>query len=346
MDVREILKRGIVIPAHPLALNEDGSFDEKTQRLLTRYYLHAGAGGLAIAVHMTQPEIHDEKVGLLEPVLKCGIEEIEKFEKENNKRIVKIGGIFGDTERACKEAELEKKLGYDLGLLCLSSFKGKGLDEIIEHCKKVSEIIPLFGFYLSAELGGVELPFEFWCKFLEIENVYAIKIAPMNRYKTVDVMRAVDETERYDVALYTGNDDNIVFDLLMIYKGKKQDIKICGGLLGHWAFWTKKVVEHFEKIRNIVDNNLPVPPEILKLGVDIIDLDSAVFDARHNLAGCIPGVHYMLFKCGLMKSIRCVNPSLKLSPGQKEEIDRVYEEYSYLSDQDFVNENIDKWRKD
>jgi len=345
-EIKKILKRGIVIPAHPLALNEDGSFDERGQRLLSRYYLASGAGGLAIGVHTTQFEIHDEKIGLFEPVLKVGIEEIERFEKKSGKRIIKVAGICGDTEKACKEATIAKNLGYDLGLLNLSSLKGKNFEEIIAHCRKVSEIIYIFGFYLNPKIGGIELPFEFWCKFFEIENVYAVKIAPFDRYRTVDVMRAIEETERYDISLYTGNDDTIIFDLISIYKGKKEDIKFSGGLLGHWAFWTKKAVEYFERIRNIMDNKSPLPDDILKLAIDIIDLNSAVFDTKNNFSGCIPGINYILFKSGLMKNIRCVNPSLKLSPGQKEEIDRVYQKYSYLNDQDFVKENIDKWTEE
>ena len=342
-EIRGILKEGIVIPAHPLALDKNRKLDEKRQRGLTEYYLNAGAGGVAIGVHTTQFEIHNEKVGFLKPVLEMGAEVIGDFEKEHKKKIVKIAGVCGDTNQALREAELAVEMGYDAGLLKLGSFQGKGIDEIINHCKKVSEIIPVFGFYLNPEIGGIELPFEFWCKFLEIENIAAIKVAPFDRYKTLDVIRAISETGRFDVSLYTGNDDSIISDLISIYKTETAEIKFSGGLLGHWAFWTKKAVEYFEEIKKIMKNKEPVSPKILKLAMEVTDVNSAVFDAKNNFSGCIPGINYMLVKRGLLEGEWCIDPSVSLSPWQKGEIDRVWESYPHLRDDDFIHGNIERW---
>jgi len=331
-EIREILKEGIVIPAHPLALDKNRKLDEKRQRALTEYYLDVGAGGVAIGVHTTQFEIHNEKTGLLKHVLELGAKVVGDFEKEHKKKIVKIAGVCGDTEQALREAELAVEIGYDAGLLKLGSFQGKSIDEIITHCKKVSEIIPVFGFYLNPEIGGIELPFEFWCKFLEIENIVAIKVAPFDRYKTLDVINAISKTGRLDVSLYTGNDDSIISDLISIYKTETAEIKFSGGLLGHWAFWTKKAVEYFEEIKKIMENRLPIPPEILELSGEVTDVNAAVFDVKNNFSGCIPGINYMLVKSGLLEGVWCIDPALNLSPGQKEEIDRVWESYPHLRD--------------
>lgn len=341
-EIMKNLKEGVVIPAHPLALTEERKLDEKRQKALTRYYIEAGAGGIAVGVHTTQFEIHNPKVGLLKPVLEISMEAIKEYKVED--KMVKVAGICGRTEQAVKEAEIARTLGYDAGLLSVTAFRDDEEEEIIEHAKEVSKIIPLFGFYLQPSLDGRYLSFDFWCKFFEIENVVAVKIATFDRYTTMDVVRAVIESGRErDIALYTGNDDHIILDLITPFKVKDKQVYIVGGLLGHWAFWTKKVVEIFKEVKEIIKNKKPIPPSILTLAAEITDVDGAVFDARNNFAGCIPGINEVLRRSGLLQGNWCLSPELKLSPGQKEEIDRIYRSYPHLRDDDFVRENIDRF---
>ena len=341
-QILENLRKGVVIPAHPLALKKNRELDEKRQKGLTRYYIESGAGGIAVGVHTTQFEIHNPEAGLYKPVLEISMEAVKEYGVEN--KLVKVAGICGKTSQAVKEAEIARSSGYDAGLLSLTELKEETENQIIEHAKEVARVIPLFGFYLQHSLGGRFLSFDFWCKFFEIENVIAVKIATFDRYTTIDVVRALLETEKEkEIALYTGNDDNIIFDLITPFKVKDREVNIVGGLLGHWAFWTKKSVEIFNEVKEIVNNKKPVPPHILTLAAEITDANGAIFDAKNNFAGCISGINEVLRRSGLLEGNWCLNPDEKLSPGQKEEIDRIYQMYPHLRDDEFVRENIERF---
>ncbi|HOV22153.1 MAG TPA: dihydrodipicolinate synthase family protein [bacterium] len=343
--ILENLRKGVFIPAHPLALTKERKLDEKRQKGLTKYYIESGVGGIAVGVHTTQFEIHNPKVGLYKPVLQLAIETIKEYKLEDE--IIKVAGICGKTEQATKEGEIARDMGYDAGLLNLGTFTDEKDDDIlIEHTKEVSRIIPVFGFYLQPATGGRELSFSFWCKFFQIDNVIAVKVAPFDRYRTIDVIRAIVETGREkDIAVYTGNDDNIIIDLITPFKFNNKIIRIVGGLLGHWAFWTKKSVDIFNEIKEIIKENSPIPQEILTLSAAITDVNSAVFDANNKFSGCIPGINEILRRSGLLEGNWCINQDITLSPGQKEEIDRIFSEYSYLRDDEFVKKNLNKWIK-
>ena len=328
MTWRERLREGVVIPAHPLALTAERKLDERRQRALTRYYLAAGAGGVAVGVHTTQFEIRDH--GLLAPVLELAMEELRRAES------IRIAGIAGKTAPAVKEAELAARLGYHAGLLSLGAMAAASVPELLEHARAVASVIPLFGFYLQPAVGGRVLPYEFWRAFAEIENVVAIKIAPFNRYQTIDVIRAVAESGK-EIALYTGNDDNILLDLLTPYRFGETTLRIVGGLLGHWAVWTRRAVELLEQRCNLNDS--------LTLAIEITDSNAAFFDAANGFRGCIAGIHEVLRRQGLLAGRWCLNPREELSPGQMEEIDRVYRAYPHLNDDDFVRLHIDEWMK-
>ncbi|MGB9642443.1 MAG: dihydrodipicolinate synthase family protein [Candidatus Ratteibacteria bacterium] len=340
------IKKGIVIPAHPLALTEKRSLDEKRQKALTRYYLSAGAGGVAIGVHTTQFEIHDKKIGLYKPVLELGSETISEFEEKHKPDIpvVRVAGVIGKTQQAVEEATIAKELRYHAVLLSLSSFRDSTNEDMLKHVRTISEIVPIFGFYLQPAVGGRVLDYHFWRDFAEIENVIAIKIAPFNRYQTIDVVRAIADSGR-DIALYTGNDDNIVFDLLTPFNFGNKTLRIVGGLLGHWACWTSKAVEILNRIHSVVEKGLPIPLDLLKLGIEVTDCNEAIFDAANNFTGCIPGIHEILRRQGLLKGNWTLKEDENLSPGQKEEIDRVYKSYPHLNDDHFVSEHLNEWLK-
>jgi dihydrodipicolinate synthase/N-acetylneuraminate lyase len=325
----------VVIPAHPLALNARRELDERRQRALTRYYMDAGAGGLAVGVHTTQFEIRDPQVGLFEPVLQLAMEEMR------GKDLVKIAGIVGKTPQAAREAEFAHGCGYDAGLLSLGAMRDASVHEMLEHARAVARIIPVVGFYLQPSVGGRVLPYEFWRGFAEIENVVAIKIAPFNRYQTIDVVRALAEAGRDDIALYTGNDDNIVMDLLTPYRFGNRTLRIIGGLLGHWAVWTKRAVELVHRAHAAYGKALE--PEWLTLNIEVTDANAALFDVAHNFHGCIAGIHEVLRRQGLLEGTWCLSPSENLSPGQSAEIDRVCRAYPHLNDDEFVRENLDRW---
>ncbi len=345
---RDALRRGLVIPAHPLALTAERKLDERRQRALSRYYLAAGAGGLAIGVHTTQFEIRDPKVGLYRPVLELGIGAIREDAAATGRSAVAVAGICGRTAQAVAEARVAADLGYHAGLLSLGAMAAATVDELIAHCRAVAEVLPLFGFYLQPAAGGRVLGFDFWCRFAEIANVVAIKIAPFSRYQTIDVVRAVAETGRAgDIALYTGNDDNIVADLLTAHRfragGRAVTLRIVGGLLGHWAVWTRRAVELHAELRRFVAAGGSIPPELLARGVEVTDSNAALFDPAHAFAGCIPGIHEVLCRQGLLAGRWCLNPAADLSPGQLEEIDRVCRTYPHLRDDDFVAAHRDEW---
>ncbi len=375
---RETLRKGVVIPAHPLALTAERRLDERRQRALTRYYRAAGAGGVAVGVHTTQFAIREK--GLLRPVLELAAGEAGG--------LLKVAGVCGPTKQAAAEAALARDLGYDIGLLSLAALEDASDDALIAHAKAVAGTIPVFGFYLQPSVGGRLLSYDFWRRFAEIPNVAAIKIAPFNRYQTIDVVRAVARAGRAgEIALYTGNDDNIVLDLLTEYRFEGVAQRIAGGLLGHWSVWTRRAVELLEQLRALRENdamservekalyklkaapgpayqearayaasmldqlrsavnrNRPVPHDVLTLAVQVTDSNAAFFDAAHGFAGCIAGLHEVLRRQGLLEGTWCLDPHESLSPGQKEEIDRVYEAYPHLNDDDFVAAHRDEWLK-
>lgn len=344
-SVHAALRQGVVIPAHPLALTEERELDEEAQRTLTRYYLAAGAGGIAVAVHTTQFEIRAH--GLLRPVLELAAETARAHRGAHDRPIVKVAGICGRTGQAVEEARLARDLGYDLGLLNLSALPEASDDGLIEHAREVGRALPLFGFYLQPAVGGRELGRGFWRRFAELPQVVAIKIAPFDRYRTLDVMRAVAEVGRAgDVALYTGNDDAIVADLLTEFRtvgaGKHVSLRIVGGLLGQWAVWTRRAVELLQRIQSAAPADTP---ELLALGAQLTDANAAIFDARNAFRGCIPGIHEILVRQGLLPSTCCLDPDQLLSPGQREEIDRVLQLYPHLADDDFVAARLEGWRR-
>lgn len=342
------LRRGVVIPAHPLALDADRRLDERRQRALTRYYVDAGVGGVAVGVHTTQFAIREPGVGLYEPVLELASKTVD--ERANGRagaksaKIAKIAGVCGKTEQATGEALFARDAGYHAALLSLSAFADAGVDEIVAHCREVADVLPVFGFYLQPAAGGRLLPYAFWRRFVEIENVIAIKIAPFNRYQTIDVVRAVCESGRADeIALYTGNDDNILLDLLTEFGFAGASARIVGGLLGHWAVWTKRAVELLDQVHALVDSGAAVDGSMLTRAIAITDSNAVFFDAANAYAGCIPGIHEVLRRQGLLAGTWCLDASERLSPGQSEEIDRVAAAYPDQADDDFVRENLDSW---
>lgn len=333
-SVREHLRAGQVIPAHPLALTESRSLDEARQRGLTRYYMDAGAGGVAVGVHTTQFAIRDSGVGLLRPVLELAIDEA-RANAETERIFAMIAGVCGPTAQASGEAELAAALGYDAGLLSLGGLGNASDDDLLAHCRTIAEVIPLFGFYLQPAVGGRVLSYRFWREFAEIPNVWAIKIAPFNRYQTIDVVRAVVEAGRDDIALYTGNDDNIVADLLTpfpISVGGTTVLRwIDGGLLGQWAVWTRGAVALLAAIKDARASG-EYGPTLLSHGAALTDANAAVFDAANGFAGCIPGIHEVLRRQGLLNGVWCLDPDEVLSPGQAEEISRVERSYPEVTD--------------
>jgi dihydrodipicolinate synthase/N-acetylneuraminate lyase len=341
--LRQRLLEGHVIPACPMALTAERAMDERHQRALVCYYLAAGAGGLAVGVHTTQFAIHEPQIGLYRPVLELAAETA----RASGSGAVLVAGLVGDTRQALREAEVALSLAYDCGLLSLSAFKGASVGAILAHCERVAEILPLFGFYLQPAVGGRVLPYAFWRRFCEIERVVAIKIAPFDRYRTLDVVRAlVDSGRRAEVALYTGNDDHIVGDLVTEYRvGSDSDasgVHIVGGLLGHWAVWTKGAVELLEQCKRARRRG-QIPAGLLALGAQATDCNAAFFDAANGYAGCIAGLHEVLRRQGLMAGRWCLDPEEDLSPGQEEEIDRVYAAYPHLNDDAFVAAHLDEW---
>jgi dihydrodipicolinate synthase/N-acetylneuraminate lyase len=347
-QIRQILASGLAIPAHPLALTPQRKLDERRQRALSRYYLAAGAGGLAVGVHTTQFEIREPHVGLYRPVLELAIATIREHRRDDRPPVLGVAGICGATEQAIREASLAADLGYHAGLLSLAALKTATDDELIAHCRRVADVIPLFGFYLQPAVGGRVLSYDFWRRFAEIDNVVGIKMAPFNRYRTIDVVRAVAESGRArEVLLYTGNDDNIVLDLLTTFRfranGQPVEVRLVGGLLGHWAVWTKRAVELVRQTRSIAESGQPVPACLLSLAAEITDSNTALFDVAHDFAGCIPGIHEVLRRQGLLEGTWCLNPHEQLSPGQAEEIDRVCRAYPHLTDDDFVAAHRDEW---
>jgi dihydrodipicolinate synthase/N-acetylneuraminate lyase len=337
MHVRDELRKGLVIPAHPLALTETRKLDERHQRALTRYYLAAGAGGIAVGVHTTQFAIRDSKFTLLKPVLELASEEMEAHPA------MKIAGVCGETRQAAAEADIAKSLGYDAVLLSLAALRQAPIQELLNHSRAIASIIPVIGFYLQPPVGGRELPYEFWRQFADIPEVVAIKIAPFNRYQTIEVVRAILDSGRGDeIALYTGNDDNLVYDLLARFEFSGKHARIVGGLLGHWAVWTRSAVSLLARVK---EQSESVSAELFTIANQITDMNAALFDPQHQFRGCIPGINEVLRRQGLLAGRWCLDPHEDLSPGQSEEIDRVWRSYPHLrqADDDLVSNHLDEW---
>jgi hypothetical protein len=341
-EVRRLISDGTVLPAHPLALDADRKLDRIHQRALTRYYIDAGSGGLAVGVHTTQFAIRE--VGLYRPVLELAADTAAQWTK---RPLAMVAGISGPTRQALSEADIARGIGYHAGLLSLAAMKSASEDEIITHCESIAREIPLVGFYLQPAVGGVILSTNFWRRFAAIDNVIAIKIAPFNRYRTLDVLRGVAAAHALDrITLYTGNDDHILLDLTLPFElrdnGVTMRTHIRGGLLGHWSVWTASAIRQFERCR-AAQNRPTVPADLLALDARVTDCNSAFFDVANNFHGCIAGCHEVLRRQGLMRGIWCLDPHEGLSAGQIEEIDRVCNEHADLSDDDFVAANLSKW---
>jgi hypothetical protein len=331
------LRSGAVIPAHPLALTAERRFDERRQRALTRYYLASGAGGVAVGVHTTQFAIRDPKIGLFRPVLELAAQETR------DREVIAVAGVSGPTRQAVAEAGLAASLGYHCVLVSLAALREASVAEMLDHVRELARISPVFGFYLQPAVGGRVLPGPFWRGFAEIDNVVAVKIAPFNRYQTLDVVRAVAESGRSDIALYTGNDDSIVVDLLSWIVFGERRLRIVGGLLGHWAVWTRRAVEQLERIHQLAGSAEPLPRDILTLAAQVTDANGALFDAANGFHGCIAGIHEVLRRQGLLAGRWCLDRNEDLSPGQSEEIDRICRLYPHLNDDEFVREHLDEW---
>jgi hypothetical protein len=338
----ETLRQGTVIPAHPLALNADRRLDPRHQRALTRYYLDAGANGIAIGVHTTQFAIRE--IGLYQPVLELAMQTAGDWAQTPP---IMIAGLAGRTLQAVSEAQTARGLGYHAGLLSLAAMDGASEDELIAHAQTIAREISLIGFYLQPAVGGIVLPVSFWRRFAAIENVVAIKIAPFNRYRTLDVIRGVVEASAQDrITLYTGNDDHIVFDLLTPFtifaNGRTHTVRIKGGLLGHWSVWVRTAVELLGRIHAAIDSGV-IADELLALDSQVTDCNAAIFDVANNFHGVIAGCHEILRRQGLIEGIWCLDPEETLGPGQMAEIDRVYAAYPHLNDDSFVRANLERW---
>ena len=341
MDIRKHLLEGQAIPALPLALDESRNWTQRHQRAVLRYYIDAGVGGIAVGVHSTQFEIREPEHSLFEPLLRFASTEIDAH-LEGQRPFMKIAGICGGTEQAVKEAKLAVECGYHAGLMSLAALKESSLKELLDHCRAVAEVIPVIGFYLQPAVGGRTLPYSFWREFADIPNVVAIKMAPFNRYQTFDVVRAVMDSGREDVALYTGNDDNIVADLLTPWEIDGRTRFIVGGLLGQFGVWTKRAVELLAEIKQARLQD-EISSAWLTRNAAWTDANAAVFDAANAFAGCIPGIHEVLRRQGLLSTINCLNPHEVLSAGQAEELDRVSRAYPWLTDDEFIKDNLNCW---
>lgn len=343
-SIKELLYEGTVIVAHPLALDAQRQLDRRRQRALTRYYMDAGAGGIAVGVHTTQFAIREK--GLYEPVLRLAAEAVDEWNP--GRPFIKVAGVIGPTDQALAEAKLAASLGYDLALVSNGGLGSWSDEALVERMERIARIIPVFGFYLQPAVGGRQLGYSFWRKVADIPGVVAIKVAPFNRYQTLDVVRAVCASERRDeIALYTGNDDNLLVDLLTPYRftvgGRVVEKHFVGGLLGHWAFWTRQAVALLEEVKRARRQEGPIPAYLLARAAEITDANSAVFDAAHQFRGCIPGIHEVLRRQGLLEGRWCLDPDEELSEGQAAEIDRVCRAYPHLTDDEFVRSHLREW---
>lgn len=343
-----LIRSGVALPASPLALNASRRFDADRQRVLMRYYVDAGAGGVAVGMHFTQFEIRNPGIDLFEPVLKTCAEELDRLSISRGRPLLKVAGINGRLESAVRQTKLARDLGYDVAIVSMAALGGSLDREMVHHMSEIAAIIPVFGFYLLTGVGGIHLPYRFWREMVEIENIYGIKIAPFDRYGTVDVVRAVVNAGREnDITLYTGNDDSIIHDLVtpFTFDGPRgpRTVHIKGGLLGQWACWTKTAVELLGRVQAWQGSGEPLPREWLTLGAEITDANAAIFDAAHRFAGSIPGVNEILRRQGLLEGVWTLKPDEVLAPGQAEEISRIYAAYPHLNDDAFVAANLARW---
>lgn len=348
LNVRQFLARGHVIPAHPLALTPARAMDERSQRALTRYYIASGAGGMAVGVHTTGFPIHDAKIGLYRPVLELAAETADAALAITPREFVRVAGLIGDTKQAIKEADIARTLGYHCGLLSLGAWRDADDSAILAHCRHVAESFPLFGFYLQPAVGGRRLSYGFWREFAEIANVVAIKVAPFDRYATLDVVRAIADSGRGDIALYTGNDDAILADLITDVPvetgGRRGTRHFVGGLLGQWAVWTHRAVEWLDEIRAWrAAGTGDIPREWLTRGAALTMLNAAVFDAANGYAGCLPGILEVLRRQGLVRGTWTFDIHEQLAPGQADAIARLAARFPELTDDEFVAEHLDEW---
>ncbi len=345
-DIRQLIADGTAIPAHPLALDADRVLDRRRQRALSRYYIDAGSGGLAVGVHTTQFEIRD--VGLYAPVLELAAQTAADW---SDRPLAMIAGVAGRTEQAVAEAKTARALGYHAALVSPAPFRTASEDELIAHCRAVADIMPIIGFYLQPAVGGRVLSVDFWQRFASLDNVIAIKIAPFHRHRTIDVVRGVIAANAEDrVALYTGNDDHIVADLLLPFTHKRNGedvtLRIVGGLLGQWSVWTKAAVDLHTRCRTAVQGEADLPADLLALDSQMTDINAAVFDVANDFAGVIAGCHEILRRQGLLEGIWCLDPAETLSPGQADELTRVTRDYPHLTDDAFVAAHLERWLND
>lgn len=344
-EILDLIRRGVALPATPLALTPERRFDAHRQKVLMRYYADAGAGGVAVGMHFTQFEIRNPGVGLFEPVMRTCAEELDRLSEDRGRPLIKIAGINGLTTDALEQARLARDLGYDFAIISMAAFGPKALEQdMLHHVREIAKVMPVFGFYLLTGVVGIHLSHTFWRELVEIENIYGIKIAPFDRYGTVDVVRAVADAGRQEtITLYTGNDDSILYDLVTPFDFGTGEVRIRGGLLGQWACWTKTAVEFLARVHDWWDSGEPLPREMLTLSAQMTDANAAIFDARHTFAGSIPGVHEILRRQGLLTSTVTLKPDEVLAPGQAAEIDRVCAAYPHLADDAFVRANLERW---
>jgi dihydrodipicolinate synthase/N-acetylneuraminate lyase len=342
----QVLRQGTVIPAHLLALNAARELDARRQRALSRYYLDAGSGGMAVGVHSTQFAIREH--GLYRPVLELAMETARTWTPLGGRRpLLMVAGLAGPTAQAVAEARLADDLGYDVGLLSLAAMRDADEEALLAHCKHVAQVMPLVGFYLQPAVGGRVLSAAFWEAFAGIEQVVAIKIAPFHRYRTLDVVRGVVAAGAEDrITLYTGNDDHIVLDLVtpftVVRDGKPVTVRIRGGLLGHWSVWTQRAVELLSRCQQQAAQ-AGVSADLLALDSQVTDCNSALFDVANDFKGCIAGCHEVLRRQGLLEGIWCLDPEEGLSPGQADHITRVSQSYPHLTDEAFVQQHKERW---
>lgn len=340
-DIRRHLQDGQVIPALPLALGRNRKWSQQSQRAVLRYYMDAGAGGIAVGVHSTQFEIRDPQHNLFEPLLQFAGETIDGW--IGKRPFLRVAGVCGKTEQAKREATYAKDQGYHVALLSMTALKDEPESAVLAHCKQIARVLPIIGFYMQTAVGGRRFSYSFWRKFAEIENVVAIKIAPFNRYQTFDVVRAVIESGRDDIALYTGNDDNIIADLTTPYEYAGKQLWIRGGLLGQWGVWTERAVAMLNEIKK-ARTKKSLAFEWNTKNAALTDANAVLFDFANDFAGCIPGIHEILYRQGIFESTACLNPKEKLSRGQSAELDRVCAAYPWLQDNAFVEANLQRWK--
>jgi len=346
----QTLRQGCVIPCMPLALTEYLKLDVRHQRALLRYYMDAGVGGIAVGAQTTQFAIRDPEIRVFEPVLKLASDTVDSYGDSVGRHLLKVVGVCGDTAQAVSEAQRAVDLGYHAGLVNMETFSGRSVEDQLAHCRAVAEHIPLFGFSTPTPIGGERLPYEFWREFCEIYNVVAVRVAPFDRYQTLDVVRAVAECGRQDITLYTGNEDHILLDLLNEFEvhtaNGPRKLRIRGGLLRHWAVWTRCAVQLLREAHELVDSGAPMDQGILTRAANITDMNGAIRDVANNGRGGIAGVHYVLSQQGLFRGTWCLDPAETLSPGQEKEIQRVCAAYPQLTDDDFVRNHLREWLAD